>query len=120
VEGGRTSPLGNLRIPRTLVRGGGQFSENFSFFRNFSNFRTTDISGLDILFARSNLTHHSKCLVPQKNFRNFKRQPNSHPVWFHLEANNNGFMSSKNFRNFRGLMLSEHVQKLLVFVLFRL
>ena len=80
--------------------------KNFSFFRNFSNFRTTDISRSDIVFARSNLIHHSKCLVTQKNFRNFRRQPNSHPVWFHLGTNNNSFILSKNFRNFRGPILS--------------
>ncbi|MEQ9715586.1 MAG: hypothetical protein ABGF52_08640, partial [Candidatus Asgardarchaeum sp.] len=27
VEDGRTSPPGNLRIPRTLVRGGGQWTK---------------------------------------------------------------------------------------------
>ena len=77
---------------------------NFGFFRSFSNFRITDISGSDIVSTRSNLIHDDKRLVPQKNFRNSRRQPHSHPIWFHLEANN-GFVSSKNFRNFREPML---------------
>ena len=82
---------------------GFNYSRYFSFFKNFSNFRTTDTSRPEITLAISNIIRRNKCFVPQKNFRNFRRHPHSHPIWFHLEANNNCFILSKNFRNFREL-----------------
>lgn len=84
---------------------------NFSFFRNFNNFRITDISDLGIIMRRLSLIHDNKCLVSQRNFRNFGKQPQSSPVYFYLEANNNDFMSSENFRR---LVLSQGSNAILV------